>query len=170
MNTHFIFNRFRRSRHIHISCLIVLWATGLILGILLYVRFLQDIGMDFACLFFLDSHNLAVLSVGIPIVLTALAVYFNCYLVCYPLFLTEAISRGFSAAVIFSLVGNAAWLLRSVLLFTGIGTSVVMWRLLFQCYMTTARAIRTVSFSIGLICVINFFVILPLLNGLSIYF
>ena len=171
MNTCFIFKRFCRPSRVHINRLIALWGAGLVLGIFLYVRVFQTVEIDCAWLIFSECHNLAFLSVGVPIAVTALSVYCNSYVLCYPLFLIEAMARAFSAAVVFSIAGHAAWLLRAVLLFSGISSSVVMWWMLLRPrYATFAGTICTVAICTGLISSIDFFVISPFVRGLSIYF
>lgn len=169
MHSKWVFKHFRVRSNKRFCVLATLWGIGLLVGVLMcshspYVTTAVLYGVICS-----KPSALSLLLVCIlPVALSAIATCSMLFPVTYLLFFLSAVSHGFCGSAIFIAVGDAAWLLRPLLLFSGGCTSVLVWWLLFQS--NTGRNIRKhICLAICLSCLVyitDLFLISPLISDL----
>ena len=68
----------------------------------------------------------------VPVLVVGLSRLRGCPLACYLVIVTDALSRGFCGFAVFLSYGSAGWLVRGLVQFSGICTSVMLWWLLLR--------------------------------------
>jgi len=85
----------------------------------------------------------------------------------------EAVCRGYSSMLVVITFGNAAWLIRSLFLFSSILTSVLMWWLIFRYrYVNRYRFRKDIFislFSAVIIAAVDIIIVAPFLRDLTLY-
>ena len=146
--------------------LAVLWSLSLLCGILLCSLASSDLSIVFRTAFSAQTSILErALVCLLPLVVIVTGLSYATVFLC-------GISQGFCGFAIYIAQGNAAWLLRPLLLFSAVCSSVVMWWLIFQSN-ATGRFRERIRFALILcciICCIDFFIISPFVGDLSKYF
>ena len=169
MHTKWVFKHFRPRAGEQNFFLILLWGIGLVLGVMMCVLAPYDISDIFFGAINTKSSIFSLSLICIlPVVFAALSVRMPFRVLSYlPVFLI-AVSRGFCGTAIYIAVGHAAWLLRSLLLFSATCTSVLMWWILLQAN-TGSHINKQVRLSLCLSCliyIIELFLISPLVGDL----
>ena len=175
MNTYFIFNRFNSRNHIMVTTAAALWFLGLIVGIVLTTTCPADsiCNLRFA-VFQQPSFVCLLLATSLPIIILYLLLNRRLMGFCYPLFLTEAICRGFCGMLLFLAFGSCSWLIRFLFMFSHSLGSVLIWSFFLQnIYYKSVRLFPVFHLlliaNFG-ICLIDYFIISRYLSSLLLYF
>ena len=170
MHSKWVFKHFRPRSGKRSTYLVLLWVIGLVLGVLLCSLTPCDTAaILFGALYTKPSVFGLLLICVLPVVLAAISVCTSLFGFSYLVVFLSAVSRGFCGTAIYMAVGNAAWLLRPLLLFSTGCTSVLMWWLLLHAD-TGRRLSKRIGFSLGLSCfvyIIELFLISPLVGDLA---
>ena len=169
MHTKWVFKHFRPRAGEQNFFLILLWGIGLVLGVMMCAFAPYDILDIFLGVIYTKSTAFFLFLICIlPVLFAGLSVRMPFRVLSYlPVFLI-AVSRGFCGTAIYIAVGHAAWLLRSLLLFSATCTSVLMWWILLQAD-TGSPVSKQVRLSFCLSCliyIIELFMISPLVGDL----
>lgn len=175
MNTGFIFNRFGNKNNWHVFVLILVWIGGLLLGMSFA---LKDSSTLDGVVFTAVSKQAGIIPSFVvfvfPILATAISIHFKRRIVCVPVFLAEAISRGFTGSAISLAFGSSAWVIRLLLLLPGCCVSVVMWLIyLWNSQYSSLHFRRNIIVAVGAVTIlvfINVYVVSPFLSVIPIYF
>ncbi len=128
MNTHVWFERTFLYRKFRIYALAFFWFLGLLAGMGLAISNDNVSSAIFnEALFGSTLPTFVVFSVGLPVAISAIALWYPLYTLNYPLFLLQGVCRGFCGMVAFLALGSGAWLIRAPFLFSGSCVSVLMW-------------------------------------------
>lgn len=171
MNKNVIFSRFDSTYKVRICVLLALWGIGLILGILISKTFHAEYGSCLQqCITNSPSPFLCFVAAFAPAAVLAFVIIFRIFLICYPLFLVDAICRGFCGMLAFCEFGSGAWLIRLLFMFSSGCASVLMWWLLLR-HISNRRAngfrdIWLASVILSAACVLDIFAISPFLSKL----
>lgn len=173
MHSKWVFKHFRARTGRRLSSLVILWALSLVAGILICALSAHDLDAVFRFAFTASPALPGkVLVCILPVAVTAVALLSPIYVLIYPVVFFSGISRGFCGCMIYMAQGNAAWLLRPILLFYAGCWSVLMWWLILQDH--TGRPIhkhiRLASILSCITCIVDLFVVSPLIGDLSKYF
>lgn len=165
--------KIRKHRGIGTYILVSLWCLGLLFGILSSFACREDSYVILASIGKPASPFAVFLINGLPLAITAFALYRSIHFLLYPLFFLNAFCRAFCATLALML-GGGGWLIRFLFLFSGSCTSVLMWWLIF-CHINERgnrffHDVYLVSFLSCGISLIEIFLISPLLRELSNYF
>ena len=170
MHSKWVFKHFRTRSNKRIYLLASLWGVGLLFGILLCSLSHNDITnslYDVICTKPLTLNLLLVCM--LPVALTVISMCSPLFPIAYLLVFVSAVSHGFCGIAIYVAFGNAAWLLRPILLFSAGCTSVLMWWLLLQC--NTGKHLRKcIYLALCLSCliyIVDLFLISPLVGDLT---
>ena len=169
MHSKWVFKHFRGLSNKRFCMLATLWGIGLLFGVWMCCHSPYVATAVLYGVFGTKPSILSLLLVSIlPVTLSAIATRTMLFPVAYLLFFLSAVSHGFCGSAVFIAVGDAAWLLRPLLLFSGGCTSVLMWWLLFQS--DTGRHIRKrICLALGLCClvyIIDLLLVSPLIGDL----
>ena len=175
MHTHSFFKHTPASYQFRICSLIFAWGIGLLVGMVLAIRNFA-ISVDSFFTAFITQPSLAqlLLAIGLPIVFVCLTLQFSVfYLSCLPVFIT-ALCRGFCGMAIVLALGNRAWLIRLLFLFSSsCGSTLIWWLLLRHCQSRRTSFIKDVCAAGVLVCgiiAVELIVISPFLSQLTKYF
>ena len=151
----------------------MLWMLSLLIGFLLCSQSPLDPVSAFQSVLSASSGPLGSLCVCVlPIVVMAIALLSPLFALSYLVVFLLGISHGYCGCMIYLAIGNASWLLRSLLLFSASCSSVLMWWLILQ-NETTHRLNKNIRFAGTLSCiffVIDLLVISPIVGDLAKYF
>lgn len=113
--------------------LILLWSSGLLLGIFIsYNNSHLFFGLEYAVLFTKPSVYCLLVSNLIPILTLYLFLKFSLDSLCYPFVFLSGVSVGFCGIGLYSLFLDSAWLIRFFLKFSNSIATVFFWLLLFR--------------------------------------
>ena len=173
MHLKWVFKHFAPRLRSRILPMVALWTFSLLAGILLCALSSSDlVGLFRAACTASPAPAGRLLVCTLPIAVMAAALLSPLFVLSYLAVFLCGISHGFCGFAIYIAQGNAAWLLRPMLLFSAGCSSVLMWWLILQCQIRP-RLHRNIRLSAVLSCVvycIDSFVISPLIGDLSKYF
>lgn len=117
-----------QSQTISIFLLISTWVVGSIVGFLIY----NQAGSNYSSLMHGASISAVsivglLLSILLPFLLTAFAVFFSCPAIVYFVCLLKAISYGLCSLSVYGLYGRAGWLAQLLIMFTENCTTLSLW-------------------------------------------
>ena len=174
MNKDCLFSRFVLPNRVSQMLLIVVSVSGLLIGI-----FLAETKTAFADFFF-RSHItasrslLSLIVLTVPVAVVCVALKFRSWVLSYLTVLFIFICRGFCGMLLHLAIGDSAWLIRDLLMFSANAFSVLIcWLLYRHCNGMQAsfvRDLRIVSVFISIVFIFDFLVISPLLSSLFKYF
>ena len=170
MHSKWVFKHFRFSSSKRNIVLALLWGGGLLAGILLCVVAPFDPKSTLYDVMCASPSLLSLFLVCVlPVLVTTVAVSTSLFSIVYVLVLLSAITHSFSGTAIYLAVGNAAWIVRPMLLFSAGGTSVLMWWLLLQ-RSAQYRGFKPACLALCLSCLIyilDLFLLSPFVGDLS---
>lgn len=175
MPADFVLRQYDRIRLMRIYILIFLWLLGLLTGIYL-VNAVPISNSSFFVPVIASRPTLLGLMIAAtaPLVLCAVGIYCDLFWLNCVTVLFESVCRGFSGLFIYQLIGNGAWLLRCLLLFSSaIGAVLMWWILLMYCVYgkSTFRKNLPVAVAVLLLFVmVDRLLVSPFLIRLSMYF
>ena len=169
MHSKWVFKHFRVRSNKRFCVLAALWGIGLLFGVWMCCHSPYVTTAVLCAVIGTKPSILSLLLVCIlPVALSAIATRSMLFPVAYLLVFLSAVSHGFCGSAVFIALGDAAWLLRPLLLFSGGCTSVLVWWLLFQS--DTVRHIRKrICLALGLSClvyIIDLLLVSPLIGDL----
>lgn len=127
--------RFRSflSRNLNPLFLILLWSSGLLLGMFIsYYNPRLFFGLEYAALFTKPSVFCLLVSNLVPIITVYLFIKFSLDALCYPFVFLGGVSIGFCGIGLYCLFLDSAWLIRFFLMFSNSVATVFFWLLLFR--------------------------------------
>lgn len=170
MHSKWVFKHFRPGSGKKNIVLALLWGGGLLAGTLLCAAAPFDAeSILYGAMHAKPSLLGLFLVCVLPVLIAAVAISTSLFLVAYVLVLLIAILHGFSGTAIYLAVGNAAWIVRPMLLFAASCTSVLMWWLLLQ-RSARNRVFKPACLALGLSCLIyilNLFLLSPFIGDLT---
>ena len=109
------------------------WMFGIVIGICLADAYAFSAGTVGLSLIAVRTSPFGALLITIfPVLVIAVSLWHACPAVSLAAFASCAICRGFCGYVTFQSFGGAAWLIRGLVLFSGVCTSVLMWWLFLR--------------------------------------
>lgn len=170
MHSKWVFKHFRAQSNKQCCLMAFLWGAGLLFGILLCILSpYETTDILYGVIGTKPSLLSLLLVCMLPVVLSAIAVCSPLFPIAYILVFLSAVSHGFCGTVIYLAVGDAAWLLRPIFLFSASCSSVLMWWLLFQAN-TGERLHKHIGFALclsSLVYIIDLFLISPLVGDIA---
>ena len=169
MQSKWVFKHFRVRSNKQFCVLAILWGVGLLFGVWMCSH---SPYVATAALYGVISTKPSMLSLLLvcilPVALSAIATCSMLFPVAYLLVFLSAVSHGFCGSAIHIAVGDAAWLLRPLLLFSGGCTSVLVWWLLLQgCVGSRLKKRICLAFCLScVVYIIDLFLVSPFVGDL----
>lgn len=132
MNRRFIINHFVTYGGQHTNNLIILWLLGICVGLFSSRKVPFAITYELQICLLAPQSPLGFLTIAMPLMLAIIFLWCSQITMLYPLVFITAVFRGYTAFMIFSVFGTAAWLARILLLFSGGVISVLFWLFLLR--------------------------------------
>ena len=173
MNSFKLRLRFFLSCNLNPLLLILVWLSGILLGIIIaYNNAHLFSGLDYIALFTIPSVFCLLVANLIPIILLYFFLKFSLCLLCYPLLFFNGVCIACCGIGLYYLFADSAWLIRIFLMFSNSIAAVFFWFLLFRnisglrVYLQNDLYLSLVSISV--ISVVDFYLIAPFIS--EIYF
>ena len=174
MNFEAVMRRFRMLLRSDFFLFSAAWTFGIIIGICLADAYAFSAGRVGSLLIGIKPLPIATLLITtVPVLIIAASLWRACPAVSFSAIVFNAVCRGFCGYEVFLSFGRAAWLVRGLLLFSGIGTSVLIWWLLFRSKGTDRHRFKKdiviCVLSAIIISAVDIMVISPFLRELAVY-
>ena len=153
--------------------LVVLWFFSLLSGILLSALSSGNAYHTFALTLFDSPAPFCLFLVCVlPVAITAIALQFPTLVPLYAIVILVGLSHSYTGTIVYFTQGSAAWLIRSMLLFSTGCSSVLMWWLILQsgAKRQFCKNLCLVGILICIVFVVDFFIVSPILRDLIMYF
>lgn len=170
MHSKWVFKHFLFRKKTPVLSLSMLWVLGIVIGVVLCCCSASNATNAFWDVFISSSKPFGSLLVCLfPVVLVALLSVRSLAKLTYFLFPVIAIFYGFCGMSVYLAVGDGAWLLRPVVLFTASCIAVLSWQLIFR-VCNERQFVRHISlalFASCLIFIIDMFLVSPFVDDLA---
>ena len=168
------FRLYEPVRFFRVCLLIFLWLLGLIAGFWLAVNASATCHQFFVAAIATRPSKFGLLLIAVaPILLSAVGIYSDFFLINCVTVSLGSICRGFCGFLFFLFFGTGAWVLRITFMFVSTISSVLMWWMLFKyCIYGKSNILKMVcsaAIALLLFIVVDLFLISPFLFNLSIY-
>jgi len=175
MHAYFCKRNFVSLTPVRFFTALILWIVGLGFGITL--ASLADSALSFSGFSFVTypaSPFCFLLVSFMPYFACVLALRLNRFFLIYPLFFVFAFSQAFSSMFLFYYIGNGAWVIRLLFLFSSGVSSVLMWWLTFRyCFTKKSSFSKDVFLTSNILllaCILDLMVVSPFVTNFLHYF
>ena len=175
MHAYFCKRNFLSSIHIRFFFALIFWIAGLSFGLVLASLTNSTLSFsEFSFVAYPASPFCFLIISFLPYLACVLALRLNRFFLIYLLFFVFAFSQAFTSMFLFYYIGNGAWVIRLLFLFSSVVSSVLMWwlvlRFCFAKVFSLSKDVLLTANCLLLSCIFELSVISPFVTNFLKYF